>query len=212
MAERKKTPPEVEVEVLKRCRRRCAICFGLARDEAIKSGQIAHLDGKPSNVDFDNLAFLCLEHHDQYDSSTSQSKSLTLREVKAYRSELESRFLTWKSEAKLNQFLNFLEDQVDLEGMADAAEKAAGRYVWYARQLAVEALSQAEVQYCDMDLWGPLLATLDHFQSWGWLTYTLDKKENEDGMDVIHVEVDHQPNLRDLSKLISKRGPDGHAK
>src|ERR1035437_1080022 len=197
MAERKKTPPEVEVEVLKRCRRRCAICFGLARDEAIKSGQIAHLDGKPSNVDLDNLAFLCLEHHDQYDSSTSQSKSLTLREVKAYLSELGSRFLTWKSEAKLNQFLDFLEDQVDLEGMADAA---------------VEALSQAEVQYCDMDLWGPLLATLDHFQSWGWLTYTLDKKENEDGMDVIHVEVDHQPICRDLAKLISKRGPDGHAK
>jgi hypothetical protein len=46
------------------------------------------LDHDPSNTSEDNLAFLCLEHHDQYDSRTSQSKSLQIREVKAYRADL----------------------------------------------------------------------------------------------------------------------------
>lgn len=135
MGKRKKTPINAEVEVLKRCRHRCAICFGLQRDESNKKDQVAHLDGDPSNFDLDNLAFLCLEHHDQFDSRTSQSKNLTISEVKGYRGELESRFRTWKSEANLNQFLSFLADQVDIQVMAEAAEKAAGKYVWYARQL-----------------------------------------------------------------------------
>ena len=32
--------------------------------------------------------FLCLDHHDEYDGRTSQSKSLTIREIKHYRVEL----------------------------------------------------------------------------------------------------------------------------
>jgi hypothetical protein len=54
----------------------------------VKQGQIAHLDKDPSNNALDNLAFLCLAHHDQYDSSTRQSKGLTIEEVKHYRTEL----------------------------------------------------------------------------------------------------------------------------
>src|SRR5262249_33160957 len=42
----------------------------------------------PSNNDLDNLAFLCLDHHDAYDQKTSQSKGLTVAEVKRYRSLL----------------------------------------------------------------------------------------------------------------------------
>jgi hypothetical protein len=53
-----------------------------------KKGQIAHLDRDPSHNDPDNLAFLCLEHHDQYDSRPSQSKGLTPEEVKRYRAAL----------------------------------------------------------------------------------------------------------------------------
>lgn len=53
-----------------------------------KKGQIAHLDRNPANNELDNLAWLCFDHHDQYDSRTSQSKGLTIGEVKRYRGQL----------------------------------------------------------------------------------------------------------------------------
>jgi hypothetical protein len=59
----------------------------------VKTGQIAHLDRDRSNSTADNLAFLCLVHHDHYDSRTSQSKNLTVGEVKAYRTELYDQVL-----------------------------------------------------------------------------------------------------------------------
>jgi hypothetical protein len=85
---RKAVPQETQVEVLAACRRRCAICFGLNRDTGIKPGQIAHLDRDAANPSLDNLVFLCLEHHDQFDSRTSQSKGLTSDEVRRFRQEL----------------------------------------------------------------------------------------------------------------------------
>ena len=75
---RQKVPQSTQTEVIMASRRRCCICFGLEIDVVRKRGQIAHLDGDPSNNDFENLAFLCLEHHDEYDGRTSQSKGLTL--------------------------------------------------------------------------------------------------------------------------------------
>lgn len=90
MSNRKKIPDEVQKEVLTRSRRRCCLCYGLNRDADIKQGQIAHLDQDNSNERPDNLVFLCLAHHDQYDSRTSQSKGFTLEEAKEYRSELYS--------------------------------------------------------------------------------------------------------------------------
>lgn len=51
----------------------------------MKQGQIAHLDRDPQNDCLDNLAFLCLSHHDQYDTRTSQSKGWTIAEVVHYR-------------------------------------------------------------------------------------------------------------------------------
>jgi len=85
---RKKVPLDVEKEVLVRSRRRCAICFGLNRDTTIRQGQIAHLDGRNSNNDSENLVFLCFNHHDLLDSRTSQSKGFSLAEVREYRQEL----------------------------------------------------------------------------------------------------------------------------
>lgn len=93
MKQRRKASGDTEAAVLTRSRRRCCICFGLHRDVAVKTGQIAHLDGDRSNSTVDNLAFLCLVHHDQYDSRTSQSKNLTTEEVKAYRTELYNQVL-----------------------------------------------------------------------------------------------------------------------
>jgi hypothetical protein len=84
----------------------------LYRDLGVKRGQIAHLDQNPANSTAENLAFLCLEHHDQYDTRTSQSKGLTLREVKAYRTELYQAVEAWKDErvqhiaTELEQFIS----------------------------------------------------------------------------------------------------------
>jgi hypothetical protein len=85
---RKAIPQETQAAVLAACRRRCATCFGLNRDTRIKPGQIAHLDRDATNPSFDNLVFLCLEHHDLFDSRTSQSKGLTSDEVRRFRQEL----------------------------------------------------------------------------------------------------------------------------
>lgn len=88
---RKKIPEPVQDRVLLLSRRRCCICFGLNADLTVKPGQIAHLDHDNTNDDLDNLAFLCFPHHDQYDSTTSQSKGLREGEVKKFREELYSR-------------------------------------------------------------------------------------------------------------------------
>ena len=84
------------------CRRRCCVCSGLNRDLSIKAGQIAHLDGRRDNNDLDNLAFLCLEHHDLYDSRSSQSKGLTYREIVRFRRELHEVIDTaWKQPVQI---------------------------------------------------------------------------------------------------------------
>lgn len=69
-------------------RRRCAICYGLVGDYGEKKGQIAHIDRNPANSVDTNLVFLCLPHHDKYDSKTSQSKGYIAQEVWHYRAEL----------------------------------------------------------------------------------------------------------------------------
>lgn len=86
--QRKSLPKDVETAVLVQSRRRCCICFGLDRDTRLKSGQIAHLDQDPSNHKEANLAFLCFDHHDAYDSKTSQRKNFTVGEIKEFRHEL----------------------------------------------------------------------------------------------------------------------------
>ena len=82
-------PIKTETSVLLKCRRRCCICYGLERDHRIKQGQIAHLDKNRENNIIENLAFLCLAHHDQFDSRTSQSKGFTKSEVIRFKEELE---------------------------------------------------------------------------------------------------------------------------
>ena len=85
---RKQPAAEVETEVLLRSRRRCALCFGLRHDLAEKRGQIAHIDRNSANSALENLAFLCLPHHDEYDSRNSQSKSYAPNELRRYRDAL----------------------------------------------------------------------------------------------------------------------------
>jgi hypothetical protein len=85
---RHKIPKAIQDQVVLLSRRRCCICFGLEGDLEEKDGQIAHLDRDNTNNDLDNLSFLCLLHHNKYDSKTSQSKGLRESEVKRYRKEL----------------------------------------------------------------------------------------------------------------------------
>lgn len=88
MGIRTRIPEAVEIQVLAASRRRCCLCLALRDDVTEKPGQIAHLDHKPSNNDPDNLAYLCLDHHNEYDSTTSQTKGLQPEEVKKYRAML----------------------------------------------------------------------------------------------------------------------------
>jgi hypothetical protein len=85
---RKPILPEVQRAVLTKSRRRCALCFHLEQDIGLKKGQVAHLDRRRSNNDEDNLAWLCLDHHSEYDSTTSQHKNYTIDEVKQARQAL----------------------------------------------------------------------------------------------------------------------------
>lgn len=88
MSKRKALPSEVVADVLATSRRRCCICFALANDATEKRGQIAHLDRDASNDAPENLVYMCLDHHDQYDSRTSQSKGFTVAELKRYQAQL----------------------------------------------------------------------------------------------------------------------------
>ena len=85
---RPKIPDNIQTNLLLASRRRCAICFGLAHDLGVKPGQIAHLHRDSEHNELDDLVWLCLEHHDQYDSRTNQSKGLTEGEVRHYRNDL----------------------------------------------------------------------------------------------------------------------------
>lgn len=89
MSKRSSVPKDNETEVLVRSRRRCCLCTFLNGDLSIKKLQIAHLDRNPRNNKVDNLVALCLDHHDEYDSKTSQSKGITTKEIKHYRAELD---------------------------------------------------------------------------------------------------------------------------
>jgi hypothetical protein len=101
MTKRKSIPKEIETKIFSKSRRRCCICFHINNDFDVKQGQIAHLDGNNENWKFENLAFLCLEHHDQYDSKTSQSKNYTIQEVKHYREKLYIELEQWDKRSEI---------------------------------------------------------------------------------------------------------------
>lgn len=91
MRRRKKIPADIETEALVKSGRRCCFCFGLNGDYTLKKGQITHLDHNSANFALENLAWMCMNHHDEYDSKTSQSKGMTLSEAKRYRELLYRR-------------------------------------------------------------------------------------------------------------------------
>jgi len=101
ITKRKKTPTAIEADVLEKSGRRCCVCYALQRDFKVKRGQIAHLDHNSANSKFDNLCWLCRDHHDDYDAQRRQSKGLTLNEVKRYRSDLYKTITVWRESKQI---------------------------------------------------------------------------------------------------------------
>ena len=128
-------------------RRRCCICYGLNRDVQIKQGQIAHLDGNPSNDALDNLAFLCLAHHDIFDSKTSQSKGLTPQEVRKYRKELHEIIdLAWKQPLKIGA--------IELALSADIAGHYIRETDFESAEFNIVRLPNGNVHVIGLAFWG----------------------------------------------------------
>lgn len=90
MATRKGIRKADETALPIQCRRRCCLCYWLGGNKETKPGQIAHIDQNASNSELKNLVWLCLVHHNEYDSKTSQSKGITKGEVIQYKEKLES--------------------------------------------------------------------------------------------------------------------------
>jgi hypothetical protein len=88
MGTRKPILVDTQQRVLDRSRRRCAFCVHFDHDYGQKEGQLAHIDRDPSNDAEDNLAYLCLSHHDDYDTKRRQTKNLTERELRTARDRL----------------------------------------------------------------------------------------------------------------------------
>lgn len=86
--QRKKAQSEDEAKVLTDSRRRCALCVYLNDDWDEKKGQLAHVDRNRSNSNINNLAYLCLDHHNEYDSKSNRTKGFTPLELKTYRDTL----------------------------------------------------------------------------------------------------------------------------
>jgi hypothetical protein len=87
-AHRASIPPSVREEVLRKCRRRCCVCFGIRRSLEVKEGQLAHLDRDRTNPNPDNLAFLCLDCHALYDKKSNRVQGYLPGEVRCYRDRL----------------------------------------------------------------------------------------------------------------------------
>lgn len=89
---RKKISPTDEATLLMACRRRCCLCAHYKSDYSRKKGQIAHIDKDRTNAAKSNLAFLCFDCHDEFDSKSSQSKNFTQKEVRLCKEKLESHY------------------------------------------------------------------------------------------------------------------------
>jgi len=133
--------------VLVLSRRRCCVCFALNRDTTLKRGQIAHLNHNSGNSDLGNLVYLCLEHHNEYDSRTSQAKGLTLNELRQFRIELhEALERAWNAPVRFGE--------IELA----AADPLSGRFVRKGEfdfaELQLEKLGPNRVRVSGVALWG----------------------------------------------------------
>ena len=81
-------PQAIQDALFVECRRKCAMCYALLSDWHPKNGQIAHIDRNNANNKPENLAYLCLDHHNEYDGTPGLTKRFTPGELKSYRAML----------------------------------------------------------------------------------------------------------------------------
>ncbi|EPW5036206.1 hypothetical protein ACWL47_004001 [Yersinia enterocolitica] len=89
---RKRISAVTQADVVIKSKRRCPLCVFIDGNEKERAGQIAHLNGDNSDDRFENLVWLCLEHHDKFDSTTRQTKNYTEIEVRTYRNKLYEKY------------------------------------------------------------------------------------------------------------------------
>src|SRR5712691_9878335 len=85
---RVRLPDKAATAILEQSLRRCCRGYMLRGDRNERKGQIAHINHDPSDNRRENLVYLCLDHHDEYDRPTRLSKGLTSGEVLAHRTRL----------------------------------------------------------------------------------------------------------------------------
>ncbi len=111
-AKRQRLTRALEEAVAMASRRRCCLCVYLDNLDEVRHGQIAHLNRDRSDARYENLVFLCLQHHDQYDSRPRQSKGLMEGEVRRYRDLLYAKYPKLGATA-LKRARRSQQDQVD---------------------------------------------------------------------------------------------------
>ena len=109
-------PRNIEIAVLRKCRRRCALCFSLDFNLDTQQGQIAHVDRDANNKAEDNLAYLCLRHHDEYDTRPSQSKGFKEEELLEAKTDLEK----WIQDNHERLVRSSLMDKTDIPEVRDS--------------------------------------------------------------------------------------------
>ncbi|MCA9008496.1 MAG: hypothetical protein KDB01_02060 [Planctomycetaceae bacterium] len=184
---RKAIPDSVQTSILLKSRRRCCICFWLQGLDELKKGQIAHLDQNHENADEDNLVFLCLEHHDEYDGKTSVSKGLRESEVRRWRDELyremEYRFRTVKRHGFELRFVGVVwrgsKDAVAARFKLKNTGESAVKHPTVSMRLPdgiggkmpksrrVESTNMFIVEMPDLELWGMEESRQDLFEEGG---------------------------------------------
>lgn len=81
---RKPIPPATQTKILLANRHACCVCQ--------QGGvQLHHIDSDPSNNDPENIAALCLAHHDQATMTAGLTKKITPKQVKTYKTQWEKR-------------------------------------------------------------------------------------------------------------------------
>lgn len=93
MPRRVKVPHDKEVKVLVKNKHQCCVCRELRSSQEV---QIHHIDGNPSNNELENLAVLCIYHHDLANiglkrGKLGQGKKITPNEVRVYKNDWEKR-------------------------------------------------------------------------------------------------------------------------
>ena len=192
-------PTATQTELLRRSRRRCCICFGLNGDIGVKKGQIAHLDQDRSNVSLDNLSWLCVPHHDDYDSIPRQTKGLTAEEVKSYRNDL------YRQTSKIGLKVSPKKPRRDLKKKSDPPLTVLIRYcdadIATTKVIAVEITTRIEKIYQFTKIWRvELEAELDNVTNLN-LKDTDCEKRQRNIFERIRLQIGLPQGIRNLDQL-----------